>query len=297
MAMQQSEKFLFETSFDPEDAQHPAPRAEQQAAEAAPPEAPTYSEEDLAAARTEAQAAGREQGLQEAVQSQEHQATEALTSIARHLDALLQSETTRHQERARATLDVGLTIIRKLFPKLAFAQALPEIDGLIADCLTRLHDEPRVVIRVADSLLDPLRQRIGPLTERSGFEGKVVLIAEEQMEPGAVRVEWADGGAERDVNQAWRSIEKLIEKHTGPRAVSSDPAGPQDVPATAQTAAPAEGPATPDAAVETDAATAADQPPQHNQPAARSRDTGPSEDQRSTSEVAGGLPQRASGAG
>lgn len=282
-AMQQSEKFLFDTCFDPEQARCSQQQAEEAAVEeeAAEPPPPTFSEEELASARAEAQAAGREQGLQEASQSKERYAADALSAIAQRLESLLQTEDGRDQERVRSALDVGLAIVRKLFPKLAFAQALPEIEGLIADCLARLHEEPRIVIRVADSILDPLRQHIDALTQRCGFEGKVVLIAEDQMEPGAVRVEWADGGAERDVSQTWRDIEKLIERHTGPRAVFSDAVAPRDAAAT------------PDTAASGDAAATADAPAETDQPADQIRDMGLSEDQRSASEVAGGLAQRA----
>ena len=50
----------------------------------------------------------------------------------------------------------------------------------------------------------------GPLSAQSGYEGKIVLIAEEALLPGDARVEWADGGAERDSARLWRQIDEIV---------------------------------------------------------------------------------------
>ena len=84
-------KFLFETSFDPEQekaAREAEPAAERAAAEAEPPP-PTYSEAELEAARAEGMAAGREAGQQEALQSCEQRAGELLAGVTQQLDQLV----------------------------------------------------------------------------------------------------------------------------------------------------------------------------------------------------------------
>ena len=236
-----SSKFLFDVSFDsdapgaPEPAAVPEPVVE---APAAPPE-PTFSEAELAAARAEGEALGRAAAAEEARSAAEQAIALSLEQIASQLEGLLKGLRAVGEEQRTQCLRLSLAILRKLFPRLAASNGLSEIEQVIGDSLDRLRDEPRIVIRVADSLLDGLRERIGGLTQRSGFEGKTVLISEAGLPPGAVRVEWADGGAEREPESNWSAIEALIEKAlpqvpTAPSTATPRAAPPSETPQTAE---------------------------------------------------------------
>lgn len=215
--MTASSKFLFDVSFDgdapgaPEPTAAPAPEPVVEAAPAPPPE-PTFSAAELAAARAEGEALGRAAAAEEARTAAEQAIGLSLEQIASRLEDLLKGLQVADEENRAQCLKLSLAILRKLFPRLAASNGLSEIEQVIGDSLERLRDEPRIVIRVADSLLDGLRERIGGLTRRGGFEGKTVLISEAGLPPGAVRVEWADGGAEREPESNWSAIEALIEK-------------------------------------------------------------------------------------
>lgn len=205
--MNSVQKFLFETSFDG-DAGAAAADAPSQAGPAA------YGERDLELARDEGFAAGREQGLKEAATSIDNAAARALEAVAEQLQtlgpALRQDATRRDGEALRA----AVTIVRKLFPQTVKVHGKSEVEGLIAQCLAQLRDEQRMVIRVADELLDPLHERLGDLSADCGFEGKIVLLAEEAFLPGDARVEWADGGAERDSARLWREVDEIVARAT-----------------------------------------------------------------------------------
>lgn len=210
-------KFLFETSFDPE--QEKAAReaelaAEREAAEAEPPP-PTFSEAELEAARAEGLAAGREAGQQEALQSCEQRTSELFATVTQQLDQLVAERAAAHAEAEKTAATMALAVIRKLFPRLVESQTMPEIEAIITDCLERLRGEPRIVVRVADEVLDLLRERITALTERDGFEGKVVLLSDESLAEDSVRVEWADGGAERESARTWTEIDRIIGRSFG----------------------------------------------------------------------------------
>ncbi len=129
-----------------------------------------------------------------------------------------------------------MTVVRKLFPSLAQRHGLDEVEGLVAECLGRLRDEPRVVVRVADELLDPLKAHMDRLSEHSGFEGRVVLLADEGLSDSDVRVEWADGGAERDSGRLWREIDEILARALGPTRQKAEPEHAVDAPAPAEDA-------------------------------------------------------------
>ncbi|MGM0560789.1 MAG: hypothetical protein ACQETX_06960, partial [Pseudomonadota bacterium] len=111
--------------------------------------------------------------------------------------------------------------IQKLFPRLVERQGDQEVRGLLEDSLTRLMEEPRVVIRVHDSQLDALRGQMEQIKDESGYEGKTVLLADQDVRPGDIRIEWADGGVERDSERSWQEIGKLIEHTLVPQAEAS----------------------------------------------------------------------------
>lgn len=219
--MNPGKKFLFETRFDGEDGDASAADARGE------PEKPSYGEEELAQARDEGFAAGREQGLKDAAATIEHAAARALEAVAAQAQELYPALLRDCERRNAEALQAAMVVVRKLFPILNETQAAAELEGLVCRCLEQLHDEPRVVIRVSDALLDPLRGRLEELAARSGFEGKIVLLTEESLLPGDVRVEWADGGAERDSQRLWREVDEIVARAAGlgARPPSETPAG------------------------------------------------------------------------
>ncbi len=84
---------------------------------------------------------------------------------------------------------------------------------MLARFLETMHAEPRVVVRLHDSLLDPLRERLEPVTAAAGYDGRIVLLADPGLAVGDCRVEWADGGIERDSERLWREVEAALARH------------------------------------------------------------------------------------
>jgi flagellar assembly protein FliH len=234
--MAAAQKFMFGRDFAEEPvhrtreaAPEPEPAAE------APPEpepepAPTHSEEELEAARAQAHAEGHAAGLAEGRQAAEAEAEQALTAaldrLAAGLATLVAGEARDREARDRETLDLCVGLLRRLFPALARKHGQSEIEQVFRDALERLRDEPRVVVRCADRHLDGLKERVDGLAARLGFEGRVVLLADETMQPGDVRVEWADGGVERDSERLWQDVERAVARALAPPAPAPETASP-----------------------------------------------------------------------
>ncbi|HEY4133656.1 MAG TPA: hypothetical protein VGO34_00445 [Alphaproteobacteria bacterium] len=202
-------KFLFGTSFDPAKVEEDVP----------PP--PTFSEEEIAAARAEAHAAGRDAGRAEMNAAIERDAATALAAIGAQLTAI----NGRFEEVRVAAIASGVEVVaatvRKMVPELARRNGLAEIEHLVRDTLHDLYDEPRVVIRAHDSVIDLLQHRVDGMAAAAGFMGKIVLFGDEQFAEADCRVEWADGGAERNIGELWRRIDAAIERVTDGNAAPS----------------------------------------------------------------------------
>jgi flagellar assembly protein FliH len=230
MATAQARKFLFETSFDPEDlrrardealARAERERAEAEAraaAEAAPPEPepepepppPSFGEEEMAAARAEAFAEGERAGQEAAMATVERHLALALAQIPPQLAGMVEDQRRSDEALGEQTLRIALTIARKLMPELARRQGLGEVEALVRACLADMLEEPRIVVRVSDGLIEAVRTRLQPIADELGFAGALVLLVDPALGPADCRVEWADGGAERIADGLWRDIDAAV---------------------------------------------------------------------------------------
>lgn len=91
-------------------------------------------------------------------------------------------------------MDVAVAVARKLCAALVAAEPLGEITGLVRDCFAHLVSTPHLVLHINDSLYEAAHDKIEKLAKQSGFEGRLVILAEPEIETGDCRIEWADGG-------------------------------------------------------------------------------------------------------
>jgi flagellar assembly protein FliH len=199
-----------EFELDGEAAPAPAPEPEPE-----PPPPPTFSEEEMLAAREQSFAEGREQGAREAEQTAERVAADALAAMDARLKAMEAAQREGQELAVRRAVQVAMAIARKLLPELARRNGMAEIEAVVAECMAQRLDEPRLLVKVNEMMLEPLRERLARLAETSGFGGRLVVSGDSKVVPGDCRIEWADGGADRDQARLWKEIEAIIERSLG----------------------------------------------------------------------------------
>jgi flagellar assembly protein FliH len=201
--MSNSVKFMFDTPFE---------GVSSEAFEAtARARAPRYSEEDLERGREMALAEGMSAGLEQARLSAEAAIAKSLEQIQQGLKGLEVADHARRKEAATLALAIG----RKLATALLEREPLAEIEALVRDCLSEVVDEPRVVTRIDEALLEDLKRRLGPIVAESGFAGEVVVLGDDAFSGSDCRVEWADGGAERRLAAVEHDVAAVIERYLG----------------------------------------------------------------------------------
>lgn len=201
-------KFSFDTAFDATD-QFVAPEEE----ETLPPE-PTYSEAELATAREQGYAEGSQTATDEARASIETAMAGALEDISRQLTEMESVLADGLQHSCKTAVELGSAIARKMVDKSIEDNAQPLVEAVIADVLGRVLEEPRVVIRVSDQMLDPLKQNLSTVTQKSGFPGSIILLAEPGIQNPDCRIEWADGGADYTYDNLWTELDGIIERYS-----------------------------------------------------------------------------------
>ncbi|MGQ9370968.1 FliH/SctL family protein [Azospirillum sp. A39] len=228
-------KFLFDESFDvdhPRAAPDPylaAPEPEPEPEPAEPPP-PVFSEAEVEAARragyaegekagssvgygkgfAEGHAAGRKDGLEagraEMAKTNEARTAAALERIAAGVDQLLAERHATNAMRQDQPVHIALAIVRKLMPELARRGGLAEIEALVRGCVMELIDEPRLVVRVADDAREAVSGTLDAMAGR-GFGAKLMVVGEPSLAAGDCRIEWAEGGVERDTARLLADIE------------------------------------------------------------------------------------------
>lgn len=153
---------------------------------------------------------GKIQGAADAQQSIEKNCELILENVNNSLESVM----ARHDEQV-ASMEKNATtlvmaIVRKLAPAIVAETPLKEIESLVQECMRNNPLEPRMVIRVDEQMLPLLRRKIDTLQTTCDYHGQIVLISEPMTNISDCRVEWIDGGAERDFEGLMKSIEETV---------------------------------------------------------------------------------------
>lgn len=192
-------KFLFDTRFE---TGAPPP----------PPQRKSFTAAELDAARQAGEKSGYAAGRAAALREIEARVQLAMNVMVDGLGGALDAIHARHEAQGRETLVVATTILRKLYPAMTARFEQGELEALLAECLSQLASEPRIVVRVPDGLVDALKPRIDKASARAGYAGRVILIGDPAMTDSQSRVEWADGGVERDPARVLAEIDAILQR-------------------------------------------------------------------------------------
>jgi flagellar assembly protein FliH len=171
-------------------------------------------EHSVSSARNKALAAARAEGHEAALaQARAEIATTvavALENMIAQVIALRGADEARDQtEMVRFAYAIGA----KLAAALIGREPAAEVELMIKACLADLRGEPRIVVRAAAPVVDQLKSRIDSIATDKGFTGAIVLLPDDGLTGADCRVEWADGGAERDGAHLNARIEAAISRY------------------------------------------------------------------------------------
>ena len=193
-------KFLFDTDFA-------APKTNQRA--------PTPAEIAAQVAEAEARAyrSGFDAGRNEATAENGRRQAAALGDIARAIQTIAQQLSEAEKRMEMEAVDVAVAVAKKLSGELMAAEPLAETMALVADCFRHLTSVPHIAVRINDALYESARHDIERLAKQSGFEGRLVILAEPEIASGDCRIEWADGGVVLDRAATEAKINELVGRY------------------------------------------------------------------------------------
>ena len=198
-------KFLFDNDFAAPD------RSREKAASAA------EIAQKIAAAEAKAYQAGFDAGQREAKAESDRRVALAVEEIGIAVRGIASRFEGVESKMETEAVDVAVAVARKLCADLVAAEPLGEIIALVRDCFSHLVATPHLVVRINDALYDSAREKIERLAKQSGFEGRLVILAEPEIATGDCRIEWADGGVVLERGATLAKIDELIGRYVASR--------------------------------------------------------------------------------
>ena len=198
-------KFLFDTDFSTPS------KARERAA------TPSEIAQQIAEAEARAYRDGFDAAMREAKAESDRRAALALEEIGIAIRTIATRFSGIEGRMETEAVDVAVAVARKLCGALIAAEPLGEVTGLVSDCFAQLVSTPHLVIRINDALYEAARDQIERLAKQSGFEGRLVILAEPEIATGDCKIEWADGGVvlEREAIEA--KINELVGRYIASR--------------------------------------------------------------------------------
>ena len=169
-------------------------------------------QEENRQAQAASHAQGHDEGRQQALHEIEAATKEIMEQIAQAAHALFSQQHQLETNLKQEMVQLAYTIASKLAPALIRTKPLAEVEALIEDCMVTAHKEPRLVVRVADTIAEAVSDRLEDMKAATSFPGDIVLIGEANFGPQDCRVEWPDGGTERRHTNTLKEIENAVQR-------------------------------------------------------------------------------------
>lgn len=200
-------KFMFERSFDGS------------AAHRAPERKPvTLKPDQYDALKQEAYDQGFAMGKKAGIDEQTSQLMALLNAIGVKIDHMAGTMQAIQNNNDAYVRRLAVAMLTKFVPDLTARHGLQEVEAMVAKVVTEMAHEPRLVVRIHESQFDAVDKKIASITEQKAYSGKIVVLADADVAPGDCRIEWADGGIERNA----QALQTMLEETVTPESMPSN---------------------------------------------------------------------------
>lgn len=196
-------KFLFDTDFA-------APVRERAAT-------PAEVAQKIADAEARAYRNGYDAALREAKVESDRRSAQALQEIGAAINGIAARFSGIESRMETEAVDVAVAVARKLANELFAREPLGEVTALVSDCFAQLVSTPHIVVRINDALYEAAHASIEALAKQSGFAGRLIILAEPNIQSGDCRIEWADGGVVLERAAIESKINELVGRYIASR--------------------------------------------------------------------------------
>lgn len=118
-------------------------------------------------------------------------------------------------------VEVAVAVANKLAPELIAREPFAEISALATECFRHLVATPHVAVRVGREAFEGTREKLEEIARARGFEGRLAVLADDALAPGDCRIEWSEGGVNRDRASTQAAIDDAVSRYIAARSAAA----------------------------------------------------------------------------
>lgn len=180
------------------------------------PPAPTFSEEELAAAKAEAFAQGKQEGIAESKASRDQKIAELLETITTQYRPFYDAENAREKIYEIESVKLCYAAFKKLFPVYEKKHGQEELKAAISQVLARHQGQSKISITVNPDAQSAIEEHLNTISQDVEFE----VSPDPELDFMSSKLKWKDGGALRHANQLADEIFAYLEEALAAQGVS-----------------------------------------------------------------------------
>ena len=162
-------------------------------------------------------AAGQTQAQSEIAQS----TASALAVIADGLDRINRALGDIEARLETEAVEVAVAVASKLAPELIAREPFVEISALATECFRHLVKTPHVSVRISADLYAAGKEKLEEIAQARGFEGRLVVQPDAALAAGDCRIEWSEGGVNRDRAATLAVIDDVVARYVAARTAAT----------------------------------------------------------------------------
>ena len=174
----------------------------------------TFTEEEVAEKENKARTEGYEAGYQKAKSEQLEEQNRLLSEINNRLMMLSADMSSQTKDVDNQVIALSRDVIHKLVPVLAKSQAEKLVKAFLEKNFAQFKNENKLAFYFHPQALSFVQEEIARLANIHDYEGKISLHKDETMQLSDCRVEWENGGVERNSAQMLNKADKIFEANT-----------------------------------------------------------------------------------
>lgn len=180
------------------------------------PPAPTFSEEELAAAKAEAFAQGKQEGITESKASIEQKISQLLENLTTQYRPFYDAENAREKIYEIESVKLCYAVCKKLFPLYEKKHGQEELKAAISQVLTKHQGQNKISITVNPDAQSAIEEHLNTISQDVEFE----VNADPELDFMSCKLKWKDGGAVRHAKQQADEIFVYLEEALAAQGVS-----------------------------------------------------------------------------
>lgn len=169
--------------------------------------APSFSEEELQAAKDEAFKQGKAEGVREEKASREQITQQILLKLQQQLSSLQSAENFREQRYEEEALKLMQNALKHLFPVLNARLGCEEMIAMIERVVDSQKAQSQMILTVPDGFTEDIEALLEPRQQDENLKTRYIIKEDSELSQGGCTLAWEDGGAVRD---AQKLIENMI---------------------------------------------------------------------------------------